>query len=368
MAIFVCFRFSARWQLRQRLQVDDYLCLAAVAAIIGYCATVLITTSDSVYGRHFWDIPLSAVTPSISQQTFLISLFYIIAAALTKLSLLTFFYRLFSPNPYSRVLTKLGIVFVTISYLIALAFWTYYNVPHAGDMGWIGPKFLARSAGPDSQITVALGALGTATDLYVIVIPFISVSGLNLSNKKKIGVLALFATGLLAVALSIASLVTRVDIYRAAIINGVPDPFWTGAKPYALAAAEINLGIVCGCVPVAVSLFRSFAQKLSTLGSRQKSNRSETSAAPLRRGIPAGLPKVPKGTLSTLLSFTRGSRRNPQRNSEGILVTRNTDVEMAPYEEIRAIDTDGNMYLSTSHLGSRRNLVGSTGLASTASG
>lgn len=60
---------------------------------------------------------------------------------------------------------------------------------------------------------------------------------------------------------------------------------------------------------------------------------------------------MPKGNLNTLFSFVRGSRHSTQNSLEGqksqqiITIARATDIEMAPYSELRTIDTD-NMYHS----------------------
>jgi hypothetical protein len=61
----------------------------------------------------------------------------------------------------------------------------------------MAPDFALRVARSRPIIHLGLGCLGTATDILVIVIPIMAVWGLKMSRGKKIGVISLFATGLL---------------------------------------------------------------------------------------------------------------------------------------------------------------------------
>ncbi|KAI0972104.1 hypothetical protein F4678DRAFT_479088 [Xylaria arbuscula] len=148
------------------------------------------------------------------------------------------------------MLIKFGIIFIVVSYLAVIAVCTYYNVPQVGGSGLGDVGFLARTTSAYHKVSIALSALGTFTDLYVITIPLASVSRLNSSTARRIGLAALFATGFLACGFSIASLVFRILLLRD------PDPFWTVTRAYALAVAEINLGVICACVPVTFALFK----------------------------------------------------------------------------------------------------------------
>ncbi|KAJ0109377.1 hypothetical protein J7T55_000302 [Diaporthe amygdali] len=217
---------------------------------------------------------------------------------------------------------------------------------------------------------VGLGVVGTVTDFYIITIPLTAISGLNMSLARKIGVSTLFATGLLACSFSAAGLASRLDNYRTTLVRKYPDPFWTSMPAYGLAIAEINLGIVCACVPAAFPIFKGLAEKSSTRWDswRNYRSRSRTPSKPPQDNSKStsnvsephqGLPNVPRGTLQTLLSFVKGSQSTHRGDkSQGtITVTKDTDIEMRPYSELRSGDFE-NMYHS--HLyqqGSQRNLA-----------
>ncbi|KAK5625942.1 hypothetical protein RRF57_001658 [Xylaria bambusicola] len=331
--------------------------------------------SDGVLGRHVWDIPVNAIGPDLLQLTFAIIFLWILASLLIKLSFLVLFHRLFSPNKFSRIMTIVGIVFVAVSYSLLAAAWTYYTVPHEGETGWLDLEFSNRERLSAPQLGLTLSSVGVFTDLYIFVIPLISIYGLNLSRPKKFGILALFATGSLrsskinilyerACALSIAGQVVRVYYYHGASSeNGVPDSLWVGMKPYGLTVAEIDLGIVCACVPVAFPLFKCIANRLASI----RLTNSERRKAPTRLGGNWRLPPVPKAALDSLLSFTRGHNRERHSDSRAILVTRTTDVEMAPYE-IEMIETNYNRFISSDHPGSRQSPAGSAVYTGTGAG
>lgn len=91
----------------------------------------------------------------------------------------------------------IGIVLTTIAYAAFLTAWIVSTVPHAGEGGWISPELALRMGQSTPKIILGLGVLGTFTDFYIIAIPLMAISTLHMSFARKIGLLALFATGFL---------------------------------------------------------------------------------------------------------------------------------------------------------------------------
>lgn len=92
-----------------------------------------------------------------------------------------------------------GIVITAVAYAAFFTAWIYCSVPHIGEGGWSDVIFWTRVAKQTPPISIGLGAVGTFTDFYIISIPLLAISGLNMSRGRKVGVSALFATGLLYV-------------------------------------------------------------------------------------------------------------------------------------------------------------------------
>ncbi|MCJ1265628.1 hypothetical protein MMC22_005508 [Lobaria immixta] len=77
------------------------------------------------------------------------------------------------------------------------------------------------------------------------------ISQLQLSNKKKTGILAIFMVGLFALVASIVSLVYRVRLWQ-----GI-DPTWNGSIVMICAIIEMGVTIVCSSTPALVMFWKS---------------------------------------------------------------------------------------------------------------
>ncbi|KAH7323261.1 hypothetical protein B0I35DRAFT_350832, partial [Stachybotrys elegans] len=315
---------------------------------------------DDTYGRHYWDVPVSAVTDRLMQETCAISAVYCWAAALTKLSLCALYLRLFSPLARVRIAIWVAVGFIAVGYVTLFAVWIAYSVPRVGQ-SWTDPVFFIRVGRDTPAISITLSALSVFTDFQVLLVPLMAVSGLALTNRRKVGLAALFATGLLACAFCVAGLPPRISIYRAANVDHQPDPFWTSTPAYALGVAEINLGIICSCIPVCVPLFRGWRASLAStvtgsyLGkywSRYRGSSGSSSQADRKgAGGNESLPRVPKGNLKTLLSFIgRGGDKSNTLTSASqqsiAPIKAAPDIELARYDELRSIDVDYHTYLT----------------------
>ncbi|KAG8169667.1 hypothetical protein KVR01_000412 [Diaporthe batatas] len=323
---FMILRIYSRLRARVRFGVDDYLAAAAVVVSCGFCGVILsngpscclsellchvdtdhVPVSDDLYGRHAWNVPFSAINTTIS-----------------------------------RIMIWAGIIVVAASYTAFFISWMVLSIPSPSEKGWMDPVYVQRTAAGTIPHSVGLGVVGTVTDFYILVIPLTAISGLKMTVARKIGISALFATGILACSFSAASLAKRVDTYRARFIDKHSDPLWLSMIAYALAVAETNLGIVCACVPITFPTFKGLAEKASNSWGSWKGYRSRQRIPSLTpkgstdytshaSATQRGLPSVPKGTLHTLLSFVRGPQTSQRgEKSQGITVTQDTDIEMSP--------------------------------------
>lgn len=90
-----------------------------------------------------------------------------------------------------------GIAVINLFYLSCLVGALILCVPRQGDGGWTSQASQTRCAWPDSQLSLAQGIFSTLSDFYVLAIPLHMVWGLNLPLRRKVGVSAIFLTGLL---------------------------------------------------------------------------------------------------------------------------------------------------------------------------
>lgn len=114
--------------------------------------------------------------------------------------------------------------------------------------------------------------------------------------------------------------------------------------------AEINLGIVCACVPVIIPLLKGLLAKLSPPTSTWKRYWKKkagywTDIHDLEAGK-RGPTQNHNYYRRNLLSLSRGPQKPRRALSTGtIKVTHTTDIHMEPYSELRSIDMDYHKYL-----------------------
>ncbi|KAK6857866.1 hypothetical protein PG995_005565 [Apiospora arundinis] len=168
---------------------------------------------------------------------------------------------------------------------------------------------------------------------------------------KKIGVSAVFATGLLACGVSTARLIYRFQNYQSMFTTRYPDGFWISMPSYGLAVAEINLGIVCACVPICFPLLKSFTEAFGSWtqylrrlrGSSNQNQDLEKGATP----TVISLPRVTQVNLRTLLSIFRAPNSSQNGNSQrSATAARETDAEDSSYTEIESVDMEYHNYLA----------------------
>lgn len=115
-----------------------------------------------------------------------------------KVTLLTLYFRLFSPNPKARIAIWLGIVLISVFYIITVILDLVQCIPRKGDEGrWLGEKARTRCGQPSLNISTAQGVVSAVSDVYILIIPLRLVWSLHVTTKRKIGVSVIFLTGLL---------------------------------------------------------------------------------------------------------------------------------------------------------------------------
>lgn len=177
---------------------------------------------DHELGKHVWDIQAIKLTPDLAHVcTILIEqkrqelegfshrgataddsvmlqffnalgLTYVPVIFLVKTSVLLLFYNLFGSNKTMRYLIFLGIGFAAAT---CVAF-TGYNIAAMATCD--SAAALSDPVCVNTWIvTIVTGSTNTIVDAYILVLPIAMVLRLQLSPRRKFGVLAVFAIGLL---------------------------------------------------------------------------------------------------------------------------------------------------------------------------
>lgn len=113
-----------------------------------------------------------------------------------KSTLLSLYLRLFKPNRWAFWLIWAGIAVVAIIYAACCIVVLVTCVPRSNETWQDTTEFGACTRGQRLTNSIT-GIFGVFSDLYILVIPLWQVSRLRLAPRRKVGVLAVFLTGLL---------------------------------------------------------------------------------------------------------------------------------------------------------------------------
>jgi hypothetical protein len=105
--------------------------------------------------------------------------------------------QLFKPLRWIRWSCYLGLSLNWSFYMGVVAATIYFTAPHVGET-WVEASMHPRAKKAlDMTIPIAGGSL--FLDIYILIIPVIATSGLQLKKTRKWGVLVVFGTGILSV-------------------------------------------------------------------------------------------------------------------------------------------------------------------------
>ncbi|KAI1200785.1 hypothetical protein F5X97DRAFT_70856 [Nemania serpens] len=279
MLIFLALRIYTRVRITNSLGVDDYLSLAAGASITAFTG-VSLSLFGSPLGRHQWDVPLSHFDASFLERTLASIVLFSLSSLFVRTALLALYLRVFAPNKTARTMIWAGIVTIVVFYTISIILNIRFCVPISMTTpvpdkdAWAKKLKASTCSQPVYNLNASVGLFGAVSDLYVLVIPVSMVSKLRVPRNRKIGILTIFLTGLLAVALSTLSTVFRFIQLQSY------DFTWDSIPSYTLRAAELNIGLICSCMPIVFIIFKkilqtgpcSSAKRLATAHSRPPSH------------------------------------------------------------------------------------------------
>lgn len=120
-----------------------------------------------------------------------ITVVYPVVAIFVKTTLLVFYLRIFSPVRRTVVMIWTGISTIVLFYVLSIALYIYFTLP-------LGSQTHETML---LNFSAAQGLFSVVTDFYVLAVPIGSALELHLPKGRKIGICAVFATGLLYVQL-----------------------------------------------------------------------------------------------------------------------------------------------------------------------
>ncbi|KAK9419295.1 putative Integral membrane protein [Seiridium unicorne] len=222
-------------------------CLFGALAGIAYWFVLYELQVKHGTAKHTWDIPVTAITPTVMKGQSAVLVLTSVANPLVKGSILVFFLRLFGTLRWVRIFCY-GLLSATLvlygAYLIALL---VLCIPPRGQP-W-DSVLLARCA-TSTPATITIGVCAVVIDTAIFIMPFFIIAGLKLSRDRKRGLAIVFLVGFLIVVTSVVGLA-----YRIIVSNGSVDPLWDGAKVSITAYIEILGTAIVSCAPALSSFW-----------------------------------------------------------------------------------------------------------------
>ncbi|KAI0025165.1 plasma membrane protein Pth11-like protein [Xylariomycetidae sp. FL0641] len=262
----VTLRFLTRKSQKQPLKADDWLMIPAtlfqLATVgIGICLVYGVSKESLAYRMKLPDSsvkPLELFTPQLITALKLdlaYTLLNTIALGCIKLSFLYFYMRIFTSNTGRR---KVHIFLITFQVFLALWMVAFFS----GQLLECGTSSRALRAASRSTKhselpywAVAFAGTDLAADIVVLIIPVPLIWGLQLTTRKKLGVLAVFLLGGVTVAISATLLSIVVRMWTADLGPNTDVILWMTTSIY-WGMIECGVGVFAACLPTLQSLVR----------------------------------------------------------------------------------------------------------------
>ncbi|KAI8287242.1 hypothetical protein K4K59_006933 [Colletotrichum sp. SAR11_240] len=217
---------------------DDALIVAAIVIAIAPFSLVIIMATMG-FGTHLYDLQSGQLT-KILQLLYAAEIVYVFVLLFAKLSLVTFYLRIFTV-PRFRMAAYSLIAFLVLGQVI-IGFLTIFSC-HPIELFW--NKDIHTGGCLDiNQLAYANSALAILQDLIILALPIAMLPGLQMNKNKKISVAVIFLLG------SVGFISTIIRLQVLAVFGNSIDPTWDYVPVVWWTTIELGVVIVCACLPM----------------------------------------------------------------------------------------------------------------------
>jgi len=266
--VFVAARFFTRISLVKSIKRDDWWILAAWIVAVGFSASICVGVQYGL-GKHKADIVETSFA-TLRKAEYAFSVLYNPSLMLTKTSILVFYLSVMSKDadPVFKWCNWLTLAVVNIAGLALTLYTIFQCTPVAAGYQYPTPS----TAQCTDIVTLYLSSapVNIITDLAILFLPMPILTGMRLPRKQKM---------ILVVTFSCGAFVAVVDVIRIAYLQNAAqsrlkvvnngsgqgsrvveenDFSWYASLGFMWSAVEVNLGIICACVPSLKPLFLRF--------------------------------------------------------------------------------------------------------------
>lgn len=261
MTVFMLVRVYAAAFVRKTAHWSDVTCFIGFLLTIAYYASCVLGTQHGYVGRHSWDVSvLQLMESNFFVTSYLENILCPAGLGFIKLSFFLLYLHLFAPSSSLKTAIWIGgsvsTVFYTLIVILTFIFMT--PRPHETFAAHTATSLATKQV----QMSVPLAAIGVFLDFYILILPIVGVSRLQLPSKRKFGVAIVFMTGGLACVASILTLYYRVRI------QSTDDILLLLVPTLITSLVEMEIGVICSCVPALSQTLRHHLPAYNVLKTR----------------------------------------------------------------------------------------------------
>ncbi|KAF2828821.1 hypothetical protein CC86DRAFT_465545 [Ophiobolus disseminans] len=256
MLVLLGVRIYTRHTMSQRgLGVDDVLMILAAMFSTALVIIVCVCATHGT-GYHNWDIRPEWYS-TWGKATFSQNLAFAPATTLTKISILHTYLYLF-PSRANRIFCKSMMAFLWAWGAIQII----VTCVQCGPLSSYWDTRMKKRCILINPYLYSSGAINSFTDVVVYLWPSRTLFALQMPLLRRLGLLATFSAGLVAV---IASILRMVAIHNVSFSS---DSTWAGTFIALWKVLEVTFGVKCGCLPAVKPLVQTSFPKLGTSSNR----------------------------------------------------------------------------------------------------
>jgi fucose permease len=269
--VFVFFRMVSRGAIVKKIALDDYFMMIAWCIAFGLTMSVIWGTRYGL-GRHQENIPPEWKS-TLKKCNYVFSVLYNPALMMSKTSILVFYLTLSKSNHTFRWAT-IGTLFIVNAGGFAL---TMLNVWQCTPVHAVFRNPIPATASCTDIVTIYLSSapLNIITDLAILFLPMPILTSMRLPKKQKIILIITFSFGVFVAAVDVVRIAYLQSAAETRIANihsnanednnltaESTDFNWYASLSFMWSVIEVNIGIMCACVPALKPLISRFLPRM----------------------------------------------------------------------------------------------------------
>ncbi|KAI4221464.1 MAG: hypothetical protein L6R36_006888 [Xanthoria steineri] len=238
--IMISIRLVTKLLTTRKFLLEDFLSASAWIGFVGFTG-VFYAMGRAGAGRHQWDVSLLNYM-KVNRLVNAADIGYCVVILLSKLPILLQYIRIFMPARQGLIYwAAQTLIWTNLLFYIASSFAFIFECTPREK---IWDTTAAGKCIDLKALFLVTGSWNIVSDFSILILPIVPIWKLQMSPRKKLGIYAVFSTGVFACITSVIRLVSNVQYEKTTDLNYkiVPQALWS--------LAEITTVILCGSLPM----------------------------------------------------------------------------------------------------------------------